>query len=156
MFKKAYDEPFIKVEISNFREGSLIFDYRIYFKITWSVSRTDGLKDVIRRAEGGDKKFNHTISVSIRSVFPTECPEEQNDSSGLARWIIVLIVCGPVIVILVILVGIQKVSSSLFRARAFEGYSLLQSCNSMVMLNVLVAHKATRQKSRYRIVLIVT
>ena len=97
-----------------------------------------------------------TTSVSITSVFPTECPEEQKDSSGLARWIIVLIVCGPVIVNLLILVGIQKVSSSLFRARAFEGYSLHQSCNSMVMLNVLVAHKATRQKSRYRIVLIVT
>ena len=156
MLKKAYEELFIKVEISNFRQGSLIFDYRIYFKITWSVSRTDGLKDVIRRAEGGDNKFNHTTSVSITSVFPTECPEEQKDSSGLPRWIIVLIVCGPVIVILLILVGIQKVSSSLFRARAFEGYSLLQSRNSMVMLNVLVAHKATRQKSRYRIVLIVT
>ena len=147
VLKKEYDELFIKVEISNFRQGSLIFDYRIYFKITWSVSRTDGLKDVIRRAEGGNKEFSHTTSVSITSVFPTECPEEQKDSSGLARWIIVLIVCGPVIVILLIIVGIQKVSSSLFRARAFEGYSLLQSCNSMVMLNVLVAHKATRQKS---------
>ena len=156
VLKRAYDELFIKVEISNLREGSLIFDYRIYFKITWSVSRTDGLKDVIRRAEGGDKRFNRTTSVSITSVFPTECPEEQKDSSGLARWIIVLIVCVPVIVILLILVGIQKVSSSLFRARAFEGYSLLQSFNSMVMLNVLVAHNATRQKSRYCIVFIVT
>ena len=85
MLKKAYDELFIKVEISNFRQGSLIFDYRIYFKITWSVSRTDGLKDVIRRAEGGDKKFNYTTSVSITSVFPTECPEEQKDGSGLPR-----------------------------------------------------------------------
>ena len=123
VLKKEYDELFIKVEISNFREGSLIFDYRIYFKITWSVSGTDSLKDVIRRAEGGNKKFSRTTSVSITSVFPTECPEEQKDSSGLARWIIVLIVCGPVIVILLILVGIQKVSSCLFRARALEGYS---------------------------------
>ena len=114
------------------------------------------MKDVIRRADGGDKSFNQTTIVSITSIFPTECPEEQKDSSGLERWIIILIVCGPVIVILLILVGIQKVSSSLFRARAFEGYSLLQSCNSMVMLNVLLAHKATRQKSRYRIVPIVT
>ena len=114
VLRKEYDELFIKVEISNFREGSLIFDYRIYFKNTWSVSRTDGLKDVIRRAEGGNKKFSHTTSVSVTSVFPTECPEKQKDSSGLARWIIVLIVCGPVIVNLLILVGIQKVSSSLF------------------------------------------
>lgn len=124
VLKKAYDELFIKVEISNLRKGSLIFDYRIYFKITWSVSRTDGLKDVIRRAEGGDKMFNHTTSVIITSIFPTECPEEQKDSSGLARWIIVLIVCGPVIVILLILVGIQKVQNNRLKNSAFQGRSI--------------------------------
>ncbi|XP_073246841.1 uncharacterized protein [Porites lutea] len=124
VLKKEYDELFIKVEISNLREGSLIFDYRIYFKITWSVSRTDGLKDVIRRAEGGDKKFSHTTSVSITSVFPTECPEEQKDSSGLARWIIVLIVCVPVIVILLILVGIQKVQNNRLKNSEFQGRSI--------------------------------
>ena len=106
----AYKDDFLRVDVSNFREGSVIFDYTVYLKITASVSE-DNLKNVIKKGEGGDPNFIIS-SVSIKSVFPTDCPTSPTEKpkTGLERWIIVLIICAVVIVILLIFVVIIMVS----------------------------------------------
>ena len=65
----AYKDDFLRVDVSHFHEGSVIFDYTVYLKITASVSE-DNLKNVIKKGEGGDTKFIIS-SVIIKSVFPT-------------------------------------------------------------------------------------
>ena len=106
----AYKNDFLRVDVSNFREGSVIFDYTVYLKITATVSE-DSLKDVIKNGEGGDTKF-YILRVTIQSVFPPNCPTSpmEKPKTGLERWIIVLIVCAVVIVILLILAVIFMVS----------------------------------------------
>lgn len=107
---EAYTENFLQVEVTDIRQGSVIFDFIVYLKITSSISENN-LKDVIKKGEGGMAKFTVT-DVSIKLVFPcksltrtTEKPE-----TGLERWIIVLIASGAVIVLLLILVLIVVVS----------------------------------------------
>ena len=106
----AYKDDFLRVDVSNFRKGSVIFDYTVYLKITASVDE-DNLKDVIKKGEGGNTKFRIS-NVTIKSVFPSNCPTSPTEKpkTGLQRWIIVLIVCAVVIVILLMLVVIFAVS----------------------------------------------
>ena len=108
--KKSYQEDFLHVEVNNFRNGSIIFDFKVYLKATASVSE-DSLKDVIEKGEGSS---NFTITgVSVKQVAgprPTTSSTEKPESAGLEKCIIVLIVLGVVIVILVILLVIVVVS----------------------------------------------
>jgi len=103
VLKKSYKENFIKVEVSNFTEGSVKFDFTVYLKATTNVDE-DTLKDAIQKGEGGS---NFTITgVSVRQIAgptpTTSTTEKPEAESGLEKWKIVLIATMPVIVILLI------------------------------------------------------
>ena len=109
VLEKSYKKDFLGVEVNNFREGSIKFDFTVYLKATTSVDE-DSLKNVI---EKGDGSLKFTITgVSVEQVAgpkPTTSTTEKPEP-GLEKWIIVLIATGLVIVILGIALLIVVVS----------------------------------------------
>ena len=109
VLKKSYKGNFIRVEVENFRRGSIIFDFIVYLKATTTVSE-DKLADVIEEGDGSSKFTVSVVSVKqVAGPKPTTSPTDKPET-GLEKWIIVLIATGVVIVILVIALLVVVVS----------------------------------------------
>ena len=105
-----YQADFLGVKVSNFREGSIIFDFTIYFNSTSNINENN-LKDIIEKGLDGNSGFS-VVQVDVRQKYPCKSPTEKpaEASPGLEKWIIVLIACqGACIFILLIIVLILLV-----------------------------------------------
>lgn len=74
VLQKKYKDDFIKVEVKNFRSGSIKFDFIVYLKAATNVSE-DTLKDVIEKGDGSSKFTISGVSVTqVASPKPTTPP----------------------------------------------------------------------------------
>ena len=103
ILEKKYGQNLINLEVENFQEGSIIFDFTVFLTSTTDVN-ADSLKEAIEKDEGDS---NFTISIeSVKQVAgpapTTTCPTEQPEPTcSVMAWIVVVIIL--VIIILVLL-----------------------------------------------------
>ena len=111
VLETSYGDDFIRVEVGNFQEGSIKFDFTVYLKAKTVVDE-DTLTDVIEKGQGGANFIITGVSVKqIAGPKPTtSTTEEPEAGSGLEKWKIVLIATVPVIVILMIALLVVVVS----------------------------------------------
>lgn len=100
----SYQANFLGVKVSNFREGSIIFDFTIYFNSKSNIDENN-LKDIIKKGEGGNAMFT-VVQANVKQKYPCKSPTEKpTEAPGLEKWIIVVIACqGACIFILLIIV----------------------------------------------------
>lgn len=107
ILEKKYGQNLLDLEVKNFRNGSIIFDFTVFLTSTTDVD-ANSLKKVIEKGEGGSANF--TISVeSVKQVagptqtttFPTcpTCPEPVSCKA----WIAVVIALGIINLLLFVL-----------------------------------------------------
>ena len=103
ILEKKYGQNLLDLEVENFHEGSIIFDFTVFLTSTTDVN-ADSLKEAIEKDEGDS---NFTISIeSVKQVAgpapTTTCPTEQPEPTcSVMAWIVVVIIL--VIIILVLL-----------------------------------------------------
>ena len=98
--------------MSNFKEGSIKFDFTVYLKPATTNVDDNTLKDVIQKGKGSSTFIITGVSVK-QTAGPTpttSTTEEPEAESGLEKWKIVLIATVPLIVILVIALLVVVVS----------------------------------------------
>lgn len=98
----AYGSDFVRVEVYNFRNGSVIFDFTVYLKST-TVATEDFLIRVMKKGVAGSKFI--ITQVDVRQTFPRTSPTgkpSEEPPSRLETWLIVLIACGAVIILLLL------------------------------------------------------
>ena len=104
VLRNSYQEDFLGVSVENFRQGSVIFDFTVYFKSTSRV--TDGnLQEVLMKGDDGSE-FTIT-DVDVNQVFVSAIGKQ---GSGLKAWAIGLIAVVSAIVFFLLLVLIFVVS----------------------------------------------
>lgn len=110
ILEKKYGQNLLDLEVKNFRNGSIIFDFTVFLTSTTDVD-ANSLKKVIEKGEGGSENF--TISVeSVKQVagptqtttYPTRptCPTCPEPVSCKA-WIAVVIALGIINLLLFVL-----------------------------------------------------
>ena len=79
ILEKKYEENLLDLEVKNFQEGSVIFDFTVFLTSTTNVN-ADSLKEAIEKDEGGS---NFTISVeSVKQVAgPTPTVTSQSPTT---------------------------------------------------------------------------
>ena len=80
ILEKKYEENLLDLEVKNFQEGSVIFDFTVFLTSTTNVN-ADSLKEAIEKDEGGS---NFTISVeSVKQVAgPTPTVTSQSPTTS--------------------------------------------------------------------------
>ena len=80
ILEKKYEENLLDLEVNNFQEGSVIFDFTVLLTSTTDVN-ADSLKEAIEKDEGGS---NFTISVeSVKQVAgPTPTVTSQSPTTS--------------------------------------------------------------------------
>ena len=80
ILEKKYEENLLDLEVNNFQEGSVIFDFTVLLTSTTDVN-ADSLKEAIEKDKGGS---NFTISVeSVRQVAgPTPTVTSQSPTTS--------------------------------------------------------------------------
>ena len=92
VLRNSYQEDFLQVSVENFRPGSVMFDFTVFFKSTYRVT-DDNLKDVITK--GDDSSELKLTNVNVNQVFVSATEKE---GSGLKQWIIILVAIVAVMV----------------------------------------------------------
>lgn len=104
VLRNSYQEDFLGVRVENFRPGSVIFDFKVYFKSTSRVT-SGNLKEVITK--GGDGSEFTITDVDVNQVFVSAIEKQ---GSGLKHWVIGLIAFVVAIAFFLVLVLIFVVS----------------------------------------------
>ena len=105
ILEKKYGQNLLDLEVENFQEGSIIFDFTVFLTSTTDVN-ADSLKEVIEKHEGDS---NFTISIeSVKQVAgptpTTTCPTKQPEPTCHVKpYIAVVIILGIIILVLLAL-----------------------------------------------------
>ena len=103
ILEKKYGQNLLDLEVKNFQEGSIIFDFTVFLTSTTDVN-ADSLKEAIEKDEGDS---NFTISIeSVKQVAgptpTTTCPTEQSEPTCSLNWLIVVVTTLGIIILVLL------------------------------------------------------
>lgn len=106
ILRKSYGGDFLKLEVYNFRKGSVVFDFTAYFKASTNATE-DKLHEVMKDAKANSNFTIIEITV-LKKCYPCICAITSQPRS--ATLIVVSIVCGVVITVLLVIILLLVVS----------------------------------------------